>query len=65
MFSAAPMMPMTFNGNFNSAMAFMAPRTAQPPHLSNFISSILSDGLMEMPPESKVRALPTKAIGEW
>ncbi len=37
------------------------PRTVQAPHLSNFISSMLRDGLIEMPPVSKVTPLPTSA----
>ncbi len=41
-------------------MAPMASSTAAPPHMSNFMSAILAPGLIEMPPESKVTALPTK-----
>ena len=37
-----------------------APSMAAPPAISVFISSILLDGLMEMPPESKVMPLPTR-----
>ena len=37
------------------------PITAAAPHMSNFISSIFSAGLMEIPPESKVMPLPTSA----
>ncbi len=39
----------------------MTPITAPPPHMSNFMSSILSPGFSEMPPESNVRPLPTTA----
>jgi hypothetical protein len=40
-------------------MASVAASTAAPPDMSNFISLIFAPGLMEMPPESKVTALPT------
>ena len=39
------------------------PRTARPPILSHFISSICAPGLIEMPPVSNVMALPTSAMG--
>ncbi len=39
----------------------MIPSTAAPPHMSYFISSILADGLIEIPPASKVSPLPTIA----
>jgi len=38
----------------------MASTTAAPPDMSNFISSIFAEGFSEMPPVSKVTALPTK-----
>ena len=38
----------------------MASITAAPPDMSNFISCILAEGLIEIPPVSKVTALPTK-----
>ena len=34
--------------------------TAAPPDMSNFISAIFAPGFSEMPPLSKVTALPTK-----
>ena len=48
-------------GNSNSTMAFIVPRTAPAPHISNFISSIPLPGLREIPPVSNVIPLPTKA----
>ena len=41
-------------------MASTAPSTAAPPDMSNFISAIFPAGLMEIPPVSKVTALPTR-----
>ena len=43
------------------ASAIMAPRTAAPPAMSPFISSIFSEGLMEIPPLSNVTPFPTSA----
>jgi len=43
--------------------ACMAPMTAAAPHMSYFISSIASPGLIEMPPESNVMPLPTSTTG--
>jgi hypothetical protein len=43
--------------------ASMAPKTLAPPAMSYFISSISAAGLMEMPPASKVRPLPTSTMG--
>ena len=48
-----------FIASFSSAAAFIVPNTAMPPDLSSFIWSIFIDGLMLIPPESKVIALPT------
>ena len=45
----------------SSPTACMAPSTAAPPHMSNFISSIPPGGLRLMPPESKVKPLPTRS----
>ena len=50
MFSAAHTMPMTRTLGLSRAMARMAPSMAAPPAMSYFINSILSAGLMEMPP---------------
>ena len=41
----------------------MAPSTAAAPHMSNFMNSIFSAGLMEMPPVSKQSPFPTRTIG--
>src|SRR6266545_1169638 len=46
-------------GRPSSAMAPTAARTAAPPPMSDFISSMRSAGLSERPPASKVIALPT------
>ena len=62
-FSVDPIAKIIFNLGFNSATAFITPITVELPHISNFISSILAEGLIEIPPESNVRPLPTKAIG--
>ncbi len=50
----------TLTGSFRRAMAAMASSTAAPPPMSDFIVDIFIAGLMEMPPESKVTALPTR-----
>ncbi len=61
MFSADGSQPVTRMGRPSSAMAFTAPRTAAAPAMSDFISSMLAAGLIEMPPVSKVMPLPTSA----
>ena len=43
------------------AIARIAPITVAPPVMSYFINSMLSPGLSEMPPESKVIPFPTNA----
>ena len=40
-FSTEGIIPTTLIGNFNSETDFIIPSTVHPPHLSNFISSIL------------------------
>ena len=60
MFSAAQTMAMTLTAGLSWAMARMAPIMAAPPAMSYFIFSMLSAGLMEMPPVSKVMPLPTR-----
>ncbi len=62
MFSVAPTTPITRTGSRSRAIAPIASRTAAPPDMSNFISDIFSAGLIEIPPLSKVTALPTSAI---
>jgi len=63
MFSVEGMMPTTLSGRRMSAAAFSAPSTLAAPHMSNFISSISAEGLIEIPPVSKVMPLPTSATG--
>jgi hypothetical protein len=48
-------------GTPSSATAPIASMTAAPPDMSNFISCIFAEGLIEIPPVSKVTALPTNA----
>ena len=57
------MRPVIFKGICKSAAAIITPITAAPPDISVFISSILSAGLMEIPPLSKVNPFPTKTMG--
>ena len=59
MFSAAQTTAITRTFGFSSAMARIAPIIAAPPAMSYFIFSMLSAGLMEMPPVSNVIPLPT------
>ena len=61
MFSADGTQPVTRIGRASSAIALTAPMTAAAPAMSDFISSMLAAGLMEMPPVSKVMPLPTRA----
>ena len=58
-FSVAPTTATTRTGRPRRAIAPIASSTAAPPDMSNFISLIFAPGLSEMPPESKVTALPT------
>ena len=60
MFSVAQTMPMTRTFGLSWAMARMAPIMAAPPAMSYFIFSMPSEGLMEMPPLSKVIPFPTR-----
>ena len=53
------MMAVTFTFGLSRAMARMAPIMVAPPAMSYFIFSMPSEGLMEMPPVSKVMPLPT------
>ena len=59
MFSVEGTHATTLTGSPSSAIAAIASSTAAPPDMSIFISSILAEGLMEIPPVSKVTALPT------
>src|SRR6476660_5964068 len=62
-FSARDGVRMAGIGSFNCAIAHMAPSTAIAPHLSNTIRCMFAAGLIEMPPVSKVIALPTMRSG--
>src|SRR5436305_554062 len=61
MFSVVGTMPMTLIFGLSSAIASMAPTTAAPPPMSDFIFSMFRDGLIEIPPLSNVMPLPTRA----
>ena len=61
MFSTQGAKAVTGTVGFSCARARMAPRTAAAPAMSYFIFSMPSQGLMEMPPVSKVTPLPTSA----
>ena len=63
MFSTKPTMPTALTLASRPASAFINPMTTPAPPISHFMSSIPADGLIEMPPVSKVTPLPTKAIG--
>ena len=63
MFSTAGASPSSGVPGASRATVSMTARTVQAPVLSIFISSIRSDGLMLMPPESKQTPLPT--IARW
>ena len=60
MFSVDGTTPISSTGSSSSATAAIASSTAAPPDMSIFISCIPEDGLIEMPPLSKVTALPTR-----
>jgi len=59
MFSQDGTTASTLTGSPSSAIAPIAARTAPPPPMSVFISSMRLAGFREIPPESKVIALPT------
>ena len=58
-FSVAPTTASSLTGSCRRAIAATASMTAAPPDMSNFISDIFAPGFSEMPPLSKVTALPT------
>ncbi len=62
MFSVAATRPRTETLGLSFPSARMVARTAADPAMSHFIVSIPPAGLSEMPPESKVSPLPTRAI---
>jgi hypothetical protein len=59
MFSVEGTTAVSVTGRPRRAIAPVASITAAPPDMSNFISCIFAEGLIEMPPVSKVTALPT------
>ena len=59
MFSVAGTTVSTFTGSPSRAIAAVASIAAAPPDMSIFISCILAEGLIEIPPVSNVTALPT------
>ena len=58
-FSLAATTASVRSGSPSSAIAPMPSSTAPPPAMSPFMSSMYSAGLIEIPPVSKVIALPT------
>jgi len=52
----------TLTLGFSAASARMTPSMVAPPAMSYFIFSMPSDGLMEIPPVSKVTAFPISPI---
>ena len=63
MFSTAGVRPTRLTGSPIPATAATAPNTDAAPHMSNFISSIADEGLMEIPPVSNVTPFPTRTTG--
>ena len=63
MFSAAATMATRLIFGRMPSTASTVPNTLAAPHMSNFISSMASPGLSEMPPVSKVMPLPTSTWG--
>ncbi len=63
MFSQLGTIPTTLIAGLSSPRVLNAPKTLAAPHISNFISSIAGEGLMDIPPESKVMPLPTSTTG--
>ena len=63
MFSQLGMRPTTLSAGRSSPSARKVPSTLAAPPMSNFISSMSCDGLIEMPPLSKVMPLPTSTSG--
>lgn len=61
MFSASASQPVTLTARPSFAVATTAANTAAAPLMSHFIVSLCPAGLSEMPPESYVMPLPTKA----
>ena len=61
MFSARQSQPVTATGSSRRAAAMTVCSTAAAPAMSDFMASMPSAGLIEMPPESNVMPLPTSA----
>ena len=62
-FSVAGISPTTLIFGLRRPSTSNAPSTAVAPDLSNFMSSMFSAGLIEMPPESNVTPFPISATG--
>ena len=60
MFSVAGITARISTGSPSAATSAVPSSTAAPPPMSSFISSIPPEGLIEMPPVSKVTAFPTR-----
>ena len=63
MFSTSGITPIILSLGCIVEIAENAPNTAAAPLISAFISDIFEEGLIEIPPESKVTPFPTSAIG--
>ncbi len=63
MFSQAPSTAWTGKAGASAATTRIAASTAALPAMSVFMVTMLSVGLSERPPESKVMALPTSTSG--
>ena len=61
-FSADGITPKISTGKLDFAAAKIVPATTAAPDISAFISAILFEGFIEIPPESKVTPFPTSAI---
>ena len=57
--------PVTFTWGATAPMAAITPNTAAPPLMSHFMVIIPVPVLIDRPPESKVRPLPTSATDPW
>ena len=62
-FSVDGIIPTTFILGFKIDNACKTPKTTIEPHISYFISSIFDAPFIDIPPESKVRPLPTITLG--
>ena len=62
-FSTKPTAPITFTLAFLRPSVYIKPATTPAPPISHFISSMPPEGLIEIPPVSKVTPFPIKASG--